>query len=165
MASRRLNFAVSAADSDSPWPTLSLSLYICIYIYIYIYILEFSCRYPSTDDRLVAWIVQFKLTFCFLALFTMSAFCSKCPAKVSPEMAVPGPLWRQAGSGTAVLRALGRQVGPVMAVVGALGRQGGLERRLEAKTGIMSPCRPEVLGGTFCIDILINSPAYRPACR
>ena len=89
------------------------------------YLLEFSCRYPSTDDRLVAWIVQLHLSSCFFALLAMSGFYSKCPAKVSPEMAVPGPLGRQVGSGMAVLRALGRQVGPGMAVVGALGRQGG----------------------------------------
>ena len=37
--------------------------------------------------------------------------------EVSPEIAVPGPLGRQVGSGMAVLRALGRQVGPGMAVV------------------------------------------------
>ena len=102
---------------------VSLSLY----VYIYIYILEFSCRYPSTDDRLVAWIVQFKLTFCFLALFTMSAFGLKCQAKVGSGMAVSGPLGRQVGSGMAVSRALRRQVGPGTAVLGALGRQVGPE--------------------------------------
>ena len=64
------------------------------------------------------------LSVCFLALLAMSVFCSKCPAKVSREMAVSGPLGRQVGSGMAVLRALGLQVGPGMAVVGALGRQG-----------------------------------------
>ena len=69
-----------------------IHIYIYIYIYTYKHILEFSCRYPSTDDRLVAWIVQFKLAFCFLALFTMSAFCSKCQAKVGSGMAVSGPL-------------------------------------------------------------------------
>ena len=92
---------------------------------MYIYILEFSCRYPSTDDRLVAWIVQLHSSVCCLALLAMSVFCSKCPAKVSREVAVSGSLGRQVGSGMAVLRALGRQVGPVMAIVGALGRQGG----------------------------------------
>ena len=96
-------------------------------MYMYMHILELSCRYPSTDDRLVAWIVQLHLSVCFLALLAMSVFCSKCPAKVSREMAVSGPLGRQVGSGMAVLRALGLQVGPGMAVVGALGRQEGTE--------------------------------------
>ena len=91
-------------------------IHIYIYIYIYIYILEFSCRYPSTDDRLVAWIVQFKLAFCFLALFTMSAFGSKCQAKVGSGIAVSGPLGRQVRSGMAVSRDLGRLVGPGMAL-------------------------------------------------
>ena len=98
-------------------------IYKYIYIYIYIYILEFSCRYPSTDDRLVAWIVEIKLAVCFLALFTMSAFGSKCQAKVGSGIAVSGPLGRQVSSGMAVSRDLGRLVGPGTSTFGALGRQ------------------------------------------
>ena len=128
-------------------------VYIYIYTYIYIYILEFSCRYPSTDDRLVAWIVQFKLAFCFLALFTMSAFGSKCQAKVGSGMAVSSPLdvklaleWRFRGP-LDVRWALERRFGEPLDVKLAL------EWRLGGKTPLMSPCRSEVLGGTFCIDI------------
>ena len=102
------------------------------------YILEFSCRYPSTDDRLVAWIVQFKLALCFLALFTMSGFCSKCQAKVDSGMAVSGPLdvklaleWRLWGP-------LDVRVAPKL--------------RLWCKTGF--PLRaPQSIWPEFCIDM------------
>ena len=107
-------------------------VYIHIYIYIYIYILEFSCRYPSTDDRLVAWIVQLHLSVCFLALLAMSVFCSKCLTKVSPETTVSGPLGRQVGSG--------------MAVVGALGRQGGAEMATLVQNRFLHSGRPKASG-------------------
>ena len=74
--------------------------------------LEFSCRYPSTDDRLVAWIVLLELSVCFLALLAMSTVLFEMSSVSWPEMAVLVVLGRQVGSGMAVSRALGRQVGP-----------------------------------------------------
>ena len=122
-------------------------------MYVCVFLLEFSCRYPSTDDRLVAWIVQFKLAFCFLALFTMSAFGSKCQAKVGSGMTVSGPLGRQVGSGMAVSRALGRQVGPGTAVWGALGRQVGRGMASWAQNSFFRPRQLRVPWPEFCIDL------------
>ena len=60
------------------------------------------------------------MAFGFLPLFTMSAFGSKCQAKVGSGIAVSRPIGRQVSSGMAVSRALERQVRAGMAVAGPL---------------------------------------------
>ena len=49
MVSRRVS-------GDGVWDAVYVYVCVCVYVYVYVHThtLEFSCRYPSTDDRLVA---------------------------------------------------------------------------------------------------------------